>query len=48
MMNGYRSFLKNVWVFDHIQTTAEDKKRTKMYSENVQREKYREQVPFID
>ena len=37
------AFLKNVWVFDHIQMTAEDKKRTKMYRENVQREKYREQ-----
>ncbi|MBT8381213.1 MAG: FkbM family methyltransferase [Ignavibacteriaceae bacterium] len=33
-------FLKNVWAFDHIKVTEEDKKRTKMYQENIQREKY--------
>jgi FkbH-like protein/FkbM family methyltransferase len=33
-------FLKNIWVFDHIKVTDEDKKRTKMYRENIQREKY--------
>ncbi len=45
-------FLKNIWAFDHIQGTAEDKKRTQMYRENVQREKYRERAlsltEFID
>jgi FkbH-like protein len=33
-------FLKNIWAFDHIKVTEEDKKRTKMYRENIQREKY--------
>ena len=37
-------FLKNIWSLDHIKTTAEDKKRTRMYKENVQREKYRDQA----
>ena len=37
-------FLKNIWSLDHIKTTAEDKKRTSMYKENVQREKYRDQA----
>jgi FkbH-like protein/FkbM family methyltransferase len=35
------SFLKNTWVFDHLKVTEEDKKRTSMYKENLQREKYR-------
>ncbi|MEO8231773.1 MAG: FkbM family methyltransferase [Ignavibacteriota bacterium] len=33
-------FLKNIWSFDHIKVTEEDRKRTKMYQENIQREKY--------
>ncbi|MCW9094265.1 MAG: HAD-IIIC family phosphatase, partial [Ignavibacteriaceae bacterium] len=33
-------FLKNVWAFDHLKITEEDKKRTRMYKENIQREKY--------
>jgi len=33
-------FLKNIWAFDHIKVTEEDKKRTKMYQDNIQREKY--------
>ena len=40
----YHNFLNNVWAFDHIKLTDEDKKRTKLYKENVQREKYRESV----
>ena len=36
------NFLNNIWSFDHIKLTEEDKKRTKMYRENLQREKYRE------
>jgi FkbH-like protein len=34
------AFLKNIWAFDHLKVTEEDKKRTKMYQENIQREKY--------
>ena len=37
-----KNFLNNVWAFDHIKLTEEDKKRTNMYKENAQREKYRE------
>ena len=37
-----KRFLDNVWIFDHVRLTEEDKKRTQMYKENVQREKYRE------
>ncbi|MBE0572730.1 MAG: FkbM family methyltransferase [Ignavibacteriaceae bacterium] len=33
-------FLKNIWAFDHLKVTEEDKKRTKMYQENIRREKY--------
>ena len=36
------NFLNNIWSFDHIKLTEEDKKRTKMYKENLEREKYRE------
>lgn len=35
-------FLKNIWTFDIVKLTEEDKKRTKMYRDNIQREKYRE------
>jgi FkbH-like protein/FkbM family methyltransferase len=35
-------FLKNIWAFDHTKLTEEDKKRTRMYQENVKRERYRE------
>ena len=34
------AFLKNIWAFDHLKVTEEDKKRTKMYQENIQRDKY--------
>jgi FkbH-like protein/FkbM family methyltransferase len=45
-------FLDHVWAFDRLPATAEDRTRTRMVQENLQREKYREQVPslkdFID
>jgi FkbH-like protein/FkbM family methyltransferase len=34
-------FLKNIWVFDHLKVTEEDKKRTQLYKQNVQRERHR-------
>jgi FkbH-like protein/FkbM family methyltransferase len=34
------SFLKNSWAFDYLMVTEEDKKRTKMYKENIQRENF--------
>ncbi len=37
-----KNFLNNIWAFDHLKLTEEDKKRTRMYRENLEREKYRE------
>ena len=34
-------FLKHVWAFDHLKITEEDRLRTKMYHQNIQREQYR-------
>jgi FkbH-like protein/FkbM family methyltransferase len=45
-------FLEHAWAFDHLHVTDEDRRRTQMVQENVQRETYREQIPslkeFID
>jgi FkbH-like protein/FkbM family methyltransferase len=45
-------FLDHVWAFDHLHATREDRTRTQKVLENIEREKYREQVPtlknFID
>ena len=45
-------FLEHAWPFDHCHVTTEDRRRTQMVRENLQRENYREQVPslkeFID
>ena len=38
-------FLQHTWAFDHLKTTEEDKKRTMLYKQNIQREKYREAAP---
>jgi FkbH-like protein len=34
-------FLDHVWAFDHLKITEEDRKRTSMYQQNIQREKAR-------
>lgn len=34
-------FLNNIWAFDHLKITKEDKERTTMYRQNVQREQFR-------
>ena len=31
-------FLKNIWAFDRLSVTVEDKKRTQMYKQNIKRE----------
>lgn len=36
-----KQFLHHVWAFDHLNVTNEDKKRTTMYRENLEREQYR-------
>ncbi|HTR42243.1 MAG TPA: FkbM family methyltransferase [Pseudomonadales bacterium] len=45
-------FLDQVWAFDHVRVTEEDRTRTQKVLENVEREKYREQAStlkdFID
>jgi FkbH-like protein len=35
-------FLDNVWAFDHLKITEEDKKRSRMYQENTRREQFRQ------
>jgi acyl carrier protein len=37
-------FLRHVWVFDHLRATEEDRKRTKLYQENRERERFRQEV----
>ena len=34
-------FLRHVWAFDRLRVTAEDRKRTVFYQQNVQRERFR-------
>jgi FkbH-like protein/FkbM family methyltransferase len=50
--NHLPRFLDHVWAFDHLLITEEDRTRTQKILENVQREKYRDQVStlkdFID
>ncbi|MGD9152196.1 MAG: amino acid adenylation domain-containing protein [Gammaproteobacteria bacterium] len=36
-INNFPLFLKHVWPFDHLKVTQEDKKRTEMYKQNLQR-----------
>ncbi|HUR45836.1 MAG TPA: HAD-IIIC family phosphatase [Candidatus Saccharimonadales bacterium] len=43
------SFLKNVWAFDHLKLTAEDKQRTLLYQQNQKREQFQaESLSFAD
>lgn len=41
-------FLDHVWAFDHLQTTAEDQKRTEMYQQNLDRERYRNESVTLE
>ena len=42
-------FLNHVWAFDQVETTAEDKRRTALYRQNVQRERARKKsLTFAD
>jgi FkbH-like protein/FkbM family methyltransferase len=40
---SFPSFLHHVWAFDHMGSTQEDQKRTRMYQESAKRERYRDQ-----
>jgi FkbH-like protein len=43
------SFLNHVWAFDHVKVTKEDRKRTALYRQNVERERFRrEALTFED
>jgi len=35
------TFLRHVWAFDHLHVTAEDKQRTTLYQQNMERERFR-------
>ncbi|MBI4206778.1 MAG: FkbM family methyltransferase [Betaproteobacteria bacterium] len=39
---SFPAFLDHVWAFDHSDATEEDRKRTRMYQENAQRQRFRE------
>jgi FkbH-like protein/FkbM family methyltransferase len=41
---SFPAFLDHVWAFDHAGATEEDRSRTRMYRENAQRQRFREQV----
>ncbi len=34
-------FMRHVWAFDHLSVTAEDKQRTTLYQQNIERERFR-------
>ncbi len=40
-------FLQNLWAFDHLSISAEDRKRTLLYQQNAQRERLRSEAPTL-
>lgn len=40
-------FLQHVWAFDHLKVTAEDRQRTNLYKQNVERERFQKQALTI-
>lgn len=44
---GIPDYLNHVWAFDHIKVTEEDKNRTLLYQQNIQREKLRIAAPTL-
>ncbi len=42
------NFLRNIWAFDHWTVTEEDRQRSAMYRENVEREALRTDAPDLD
>ena len=41
-------FLRHVWAFDRLKTTAEDRQRTQMYLQNVERDRLERQAGSLD
>lgn len=46
--SSFSSFFENIWAFDHMGTTVEDRTRTRMYQENAKRESFRAQAPSLN
>ncbi|NET03602.1 MAG: FkbM family methyltransferase [Symploca sp. SIO2B6] len=42
--NQIPQFLEHVWAFDHLKTTEEDKQRTALYQQNIERESFRKEA----
>ncbi len=43
-----RQFLEHVWAFDHLTTTEEDKKRSAMYGQRLERRRLQHRVSTLD
>lgn len=41
-------FLQHVWAFDHLKVTEEDKQRTLLYKQNLERDRFQQQALTID
>ncbi len=50
--NDIPGFLENVWAFDRLHVTDEDRRRTALYQQNVERQQFQREAPgfleFID
>jgi FkbH-like protein len=41
-------FLRHVWALDHLKITEEDKQRTKLYQQNIQRDRFQKETTSLD
>lgn len=41
--NDFQKFLSHVWAFDHLNVTKEDRKRSALYAQDTERERFRTQ-----
>ncbi len=41
-------FLQHIWAFDRLKVTTEDKKRTSLYKQNIQRDRLLKQSPTLE
>ncbi|HEY9909108.1 MAG TPA: HAD-IIIC family phosphatase [Thermosynechococcaceae cyanobacterium] len=42
------NFLNHVWAFDHLKVTEEDKQRTALYQQNLERSRLQQEAPSIE
>ncbi|MCS6812004.1 MAG: HAD-IIIC family phosphatase [Cyanobacteria bacterium] len=40
-------FLNHIWAFDHLKVTEEDKQRTALYKQNIERSRFQKEAPTI-